>query len=255
MKLFLNKITIILKAVVLFQNWYALFIERTFPSKKDKTFYLRTGTKVFGGSDPTNISVISEVFLYHAYFNHYTETPKTIIDIGANVGYFTVYAANKFPQAKIFSFEPFPGSYEKLERHKRENNFANVTTINKAVSNINGTASLTLSSSVGEHSLVIENKGPNSVTVNCIKLEEAMSEFQIQQCDFMKIDCEGSEYNIFYSLPDETFAKIKNIAIETHFINSDKMNETALAKFLKEKGYEVIMESVGVCPFIFASRK
>src|SRR3974390_562522 len=42
------------------------------------------------------------------------ETDNTIVDVGANIGIFTLYAAREAPAAKIVALEPFPDTRERL---------------------------------------------------------------------------------------------------------------------------------------------
>ena len=63
-------------------------------------------------------------------------------------------------------------------------------------------------------------------------------EEQIEQIDFMKIDCEGSEYSIIYNLPKELFKKISNICVETHNGKEKHHNLNSLNAYLKENEYE-----------------
>ena len=61
------------------------------------------------------------------------------------------------------------------------------------------------------------------------------------------MDCEGGEYDILYNCSDETFGKIRHIAMECHKIEGEsKVKE--MAEFLREKGFNVVVEQ----EFIYA---
>jgi len=45
----------------------------------------------------------------------------TVVDIGANAGYFTLFAVFMFCRCRVFSFEPVPVNYAQLERHRNLN--------------------------------------------------------------------------------------------------------------------------------------
>ena len=55
--------------------------------------------------------------------------------------------------------------------------------------------------------------------------------------DFLKMDCEGAEYDILLNASDKTLGKIKKIAISTHDV--EKYNGQILADFLVKKGFKV----------------
>lgn len=61
-----------------------------------------------------------------------------VLDIGANVGIFSVYAAKANTTAKIFSFEPSGEAFARLNQNIRANNLQNVTTYNVAVADKTG---------------------------------------------------------------------------------------------------------------------
>lgn len=62
--------------------------------------------------------------------------PNTIIDVGANIGQFSVSAANMFPAANIYSFEPLPDCYKKLKTNS--NKYSNINVFQVALGNEKG---------------------------------------------------------------------------------------------------------------------
>lgn len=61
----------------------------------------------------------------------------------------------------------------------------------------------------------------------------------IPRCDLLKIDCEGSEYEIFYLSSSETLNKIERIVGEFHPRDQNKNNGRALCDFLETKDFDV----------------
>src|SRR5258705_2483940 len=66
----------------------------------------------------------------------------TILDIGAHIGCFTLLAASKVTEGRVFSFEPSAGTFEFLAQNVRSNNLTNVKIFRVVVSANNGTAAL-----------------------------------------------------------------------------------------------------------------
>jgi len=62
----------------------------------------------------------------------FSENP-VIIDIGANVGIVSFYFAKKYPNSKIFAYEPHPLNYQNLLKGIEENNITNIYPFNLAV--------------------------------------------------------------------------------------------------------------------------
>ena len=82
--------------------------------------------------------------------------------------------------------------------------------------------------------------------VECITLENIFDENRITNCDLLKLDCEGAEYDILMNTKKEIFEKIKLISLEYHnIINHDGYE---LKKFLEIVGFLV---AVFLLPFKF----
>ena len=65
---------------------------------------------------------------------------------------------------------------------------------------------------------------------------------KLDTCDYLKLDCEGAEYEIIESLPNEYFKKIKQIYIEYHFSDSKhKMLENMIKK-LEQMSFSIVKE-------------
>lgn len=203
---------------------------------------------------PSMKPLFNEIFLKDVYGpalkSVKTETP-TIIDIGGNMGFFAMYSFLNKPKAKIYSFEPVPTNFSFLNNHKKEHSFLNWELYNVAVSDKSGefdfyynhnyspegvdvSASLFSSDKIS----TVENSH-NKITVPVVSFLDWMKENNIKGCDILKLDCEGAEYNIAYSLPDELFKNIKYIVADVHPMTGKNENIQALSSFLKTKGYKV----------------
>ena len=78
------------------------------------------------------------------------------------------------------------------------------------------------------------------LTSKCdIYLNELFKNYRIHRCDFLKIDCEGAEYNIFYHTSDKTFNKIRTISMEFHDVEGNNSTGLELLRYLVEKGFNV----------------
>lgn len=70
-------------------------------------------------------------------------------------------------------------------------------------------------------------------------LEEIIKDNNLNNIDFLKLDCEGSEYDILYGTTNSVLDKISTISIETHQGKADNENTAALIKYLKKVGFEI----------------
>jgi FkbM family methyltransferase len=160
-----------------------------------------------------------------------------VLDIGANIGIFSVFAATRAKNTKILSFEPFPGNVKWLKHNVEANKLKNIKIFDKAVAGENRKKTLYVSQAWVSNSLEKTDNKTNEIEIDCVTLENALQDIEV--CNLMKIDCEGGEYEIFYSSSDKTLSKIQKIAGEYHNLDSNKMNFNSLSKFLSEKGFEI----------------
>lgn len=120
-----------------------------------------------------------------------------ILDIGANIGLYTVVLARHVgEQGHVYAFEPDPTNFSLLSRNIAANGLQNVTAVQKAVSDRNGTARLYLSKThSGLHRLHPSGVCGNSITVDCVRLDDF---FPNNTCriDLVKLDVEGHEVSV-----------------------------------------------------------
>ncbi len=158
----------------------------------------------------------------------------TGLDIGANIGFYTLVMAKKCD--KVLAFEPDERSYDILEQNIRLNKLKNVVCEKKAISDVCGKVSLFITKRPNLCSLEVPNKEViNKKTVKTISIDSLNEEI-----DFVKMDIEGAETAAIRGGLD-TFAKRNcKIIIELHpeYYNN-KNNFKAILKSLLELGYRI----------------
>lgn len=151
------------------------------------------------------------------------------VDVGANVGVVSIPVASRFPDARVFAFEPAPKTFDILQQNLRDNGIGNVTAINKAV-NADGRdlelmvmhgdsgASNAFASEAVVSRVQSETLG-ELVRVEATTLDEVFNEYGIVRCAMMKLDCEGAEHEILRTTG--ILERIDRIAMELHIDLSD----------------------------------
>lgn len=168
-----------------------------------------------------------------------------IIDIGANIGIFTIYSSFLAKRGKIYSYEPFKTHFNRLLENIKLNKIHNVKAFNQAVGGSRGKRNLNISNiSSGMHSFFFEGSGEKT-SVECTTLKDIFDSNKIKRCDFLKIDCEGAEYEILYNLPTKYFKRLNKIALEWDNLDNKKSNIISLRNFLREKGFKVKVKGEG----------
>lgn len=207
------------------KNWPVYIFDRLRLIKgKFIIYYFRNGQKMkirAGTTDriPDRIP-INEVFVYNDY------TPKgfeikgqdVVVDIGAHIGSFSVFAS-RFA-SKVYSFEPVNDNYVILQENLEMNKIKNVYSFKMAVSDKTGEKELFIcDNNCGGHSFYINGKSSKKTMVPTISLEDLMVSNNIYAIDFLKMDCEGAEYDILLNCPKRILDKIKKISMEYHNID------------------------------------
>ena len=156
--------------------------------------------------------------------NKFESENPIAVDVGSNVGAFPIVNNDKF--FKIICYEPSNYSYN--ECIKNTSNFNNVEIFNFAVSeksnnvlklksyksgNVSGNAS-TLDSDLWDDT--------QYELVKTISLEDIFSNNNLTKIDYLKVDCEGGEYDF---LMNKDLSKIDYIAIEIHLQLNEKAND------------------------------
>lgn len=162
---------------------------------------------------------------------------RTIVDIGANVGAFTIWAARRSPNAQILAVEPNPDTFDLLCRNIVLNGLGTrVLPINAAVGPAAGFATLDLvEQSLGTR---ISPTGTGKVHVAVQTLPGLVAQVgMVGKLDIVKIDCEGMEYDVFGGLDPAFLAKIATLMCEYH--PEDGHEVTTLDRILRSAGFVV----------------
>jgi FkbM family methyltransferase len=208
-------------------------------------FHLRNGLSLNVRKNEGDLTTLYEVFVDEDYsFAESGNRRLNILDIGANVGYFSLYAARSFDNAVIYSFEPFPDTFRKFSEHIQINKIMNINPYNLAVSDFDGSSKFYSFEWTGCNTLIDGNFDENlhKVTeVECRKFDSISDITGVREFDFAKVDCEGSEYPIFLNSKDETIRKVWKYILEVH--NSEKYTKDQLKKRFEDLGYETILDA------------
>jgi FkbM family methyltransferase len=146
-----------------------------------------------------------------------------VLDVGANQGFFTCYAAHL--GARVYAFEPFPQNFDTLLENVAANGFEkNVVARAWALAGKNGTVDLIYSDRLGGGMNTInlrfsENNQldpRHQITVPCYTLPRIIMELNLDKIRLCKLDCEGAELEILKQLSEKELQKIDTFAIEYH---------------------------------------
>jgi FkbM family methyltransferase len=154
---------------------------------------------------------------------------NTVIDAGANIGMFSLKVKHHNPKCNIIGFEPVPSTYQYLIENTSK--LSNCKYYNLALYSHNKGITISNDSCSGGNSV---NAKDNLIYVKT----DLLSNYIHNDIDLVKLDVEGSEYNILQDLEDnDKFKFIKNMAIEFHDL--EKHNIFYWLNKLSDKGYNI----------------
>ena len=168
-----------------------------------------------------------------------------IADIGANIGFYTLWLASQGgPRTRLVAVEPNPPVYESLVENVRLNGFDNVVTVNAAVGEKDGTASFGVfadAPSVGS----ILAKDAQQITVPMRTLASILKEHGLSECNIVKIDVEGYEYQALMPYLEATpVAKWPRLFVMEQNHRARHWDGDLVEAILKN-GYRVVIKTRG----------
>lgn len=120
-----------------------------------------------------------------------------VIDVGANIGRWSLLSARLFQTQKIYSFEPFLDTYNRLKKNIALNSSLDIESFNLALNNKSELVAMTTLSEKNSGMNFISNiKTDSTNQVKSVTLDSFVHTHNIKKVDLMKIDVEGFEMNV-----------------------------------------------------------
>ncbi len=219
--------------------------------------------------------IYNEIFTLQAYLRHgiTIQDGDCIVDAGANIGLFTVFASRVAQNLRIISFEPNPAAYACLKANA-EAWGTGVTCLPLGLSNENKTAELTFfegfsllsgfyadeaterevvktyaSNQEGESAdpeqlakqideLLDDRFHASKEQARLVTLSSIIAERGLERIDLLKINVEKSELDVLQGLQSTDWPKIRQMVIEV----DQEGNLEPITTLLQQNGYEVLVE-------------
>jgi len=186
------------------------------------------------------------------YICNHIKTGDTIVDIGANIGYYTViFAELTGISGKVYAFEPDPENFLILVKNAQHNKLSNVIMIEKAVSDINDFIRLYLNEeNRGDNRIYDSNDGRKSIKITAVKLDDFFINKE-NQIDFIKIDIQGAEYSALLGMKN-LIRNSKSMTLVTEFwpygLKKAGFEPSAYLDLLLSFGFNIMVtnESLGI---------
>lgn len=196
-----------------------------------------------------------EVFGRDCYHLSSLDLPPapTVVDIGANLGAFTLAVRAAWPEAQVISFEPGPTAFGMLARNvsRNDGSGASTTLHQVAVTGSGAGRTVRLAERVGDlctSSILPGAAGDPAVAT--IEVPSRSLADVLADCpdgiDLVKIDVEGAEYDMICTTPPAILRTSRLLVIEYHPVAGRSFEE--LAGHLRVSGFRCVLRERSVLP-------
>jgi FkbM family methyltransferase len=222
------------------------------------TIGLRTGEKVTL-HEHTDTIVFWLVFAQR----HYAVSAfhRVILDIGANIGMFTLYAAREAPEARIVAVEPFPDTFRQLEELVDLNHLrSRVTTMNCAVTaaasdkmmdsargipsqyrRIHSSETATLNAEHRGYTGALPDE--HGVPIQAETLGDVLDHSSVAQADLVKMNIHGSEYEVLLGTDENVLKRCRQIVVQYHDMPPEtRLGKRLIFEHLEQLGFHLLLD-------------
>ncbi|KAM0186526.1 hypothetical protein ACHAPI_011655 [Fusarium lateritium] len=217
------------------------------------------GISFYHQSDEEARWLYDEIFTERCYDTVKLSEKPLIIDAGANIGLFTLFAKKNYPEAQVLAFEPAPENVGIMNQNIKLHGLTDVSLYDCALGSKNETKNLTFFPNTPSNATLCNDEkkewlgfiaekvsseiadrmghGAHETPVSVRRLSDFLRHRKdLIKVDLLKIDVEGGELDVIDGIDDEHLLLIQNIVMEVW--NSNGQLEIA-RRFLEAKGYNV----------------
>ena len=182
---------------------------------------------------PSDLLVIREIWCENVYrvFDTYVLYTKVVIDLGANIGAFSLLCASFNKAIKIYAVEPEPNNLLLLNKNIAHNNMTEqIISVPLAVTDEDNKI-VKLDDNHGSTSM-LDQPSDKAISVNTITLESLLKKYSLNYVDVLKIDVEGAENLILINTSLDIMNRFRYITLEFDSRNNhlgqlvEKLSET-----------------------------
>ncbi|HYK02057.1 MAG TPA: amino acid adenylation domain-containing protein, partial [Thermoanaerobaculia bacterium] len=232
---------------------------------------LANGLTVFQQNQTETDFVYDEIFKDDGYLRHGVTLADgdCVFDVGANIGLFSLFVAQRARNTTIYAFEPIPTVYESLrlnaalygwagrvyecgladEPKEQVFTFYPHNTVISSSSTSQSEAREIVRSFLlqqqetggdeGVEELLDARLESEEYTCQLRTISEIIEENGVERIDLLKVDVEKGEYDVLRGIRDEDWEKIRQLVVEVHDVSGRLAEITGM---LRARGYEVSCE-------------
>jgi FkbM family methyltransferase len=200
--------------------------------------------------EPADLATAWQIFCARSY--RVPQDTRVVLDLGANIGMFSIYAAAVAGAQRVIAFEPVSGTFARLQANLTRNSLlGRVETHRQGIGGAAGRRTIDLGSA-SVHACMYPRNDPRYECGQCemidvTTLDELFSRLRLDEVDMCKMDCEGGEVEALLAVSDETLRRIRALSLEYHFYNQATLaaDEAALFARVERAGFRCLGRKVG----------
>jgi len=204
----------------------------------------------------TDLFVLEETYLDKLYDGDYHG--NFVIDVGGYIGETALFFAQRGAR-RVFCVEPAPDNLRLLEQNISQSSFKDkIVVIRAAILDKDGIVEFYMDNQsypcyhvANSHEFMkTYTREPSKYNVQAMSFQSLLEYTGLEEVDVVKLDCEGSEYDILLGTPDSVLKRVRKYIIEYH------NGPDVLVKRLDDLGYKVREKfRGGAIGLLYAERK
>lgn len=160
-----------------------------------------------------------------------------VVDIGAHIGVFAVWASRQAHQGRVIAYEPSSANYRLLVENVKLNLAGNLLPINRAVFDRAGTYPFYQPGGHGSMGSLMQDESARGEHVTAVTLDDVYESNGIDRIDFLKLDAEGAEFPILLNASREALGGIRRLVLEYHEFKGAPWKPGDLMARLRSEGF------------------
>ena len=244
-----NKARTFLDIIRRIDNWPTAAAMRIRPHRPGlRLLNFRSGLNVVCRAGSGDWDVLHEVMFAGSYapaMDHIkASTAPVVLDLGGNIGLFSLLAASQRTDVTVHAYEPGPPNFRLFEMNRWANPelAKRILLHTEAVGGANANVDWFFDEQNPGGSSLYGTSG-QSFPVTIRSFADVVTELG-QPVDLAKIDIEGAEFDLLRHTPAEVWQRVRSISLELHDDPRKEMTHQAFFESLKKLGYSIQQETV-----------
>lgn len=136
-----------------------------------------------------------------------------VIDAGASNGFLSCYFAQTIAAyGKVFSFEPHPDVFKRLQKNVTQNNLQQISCFQMALGDMVNSSNLNLYYETANRMILAGKKAMQTISIDEITLDHFFGSQQLNACHLIKIDVDGYETQVLKGA-EKTISQYKPVVV------------------------------------------